>query len=1349
VLWAGALLLAAALDTDAFGSQPLRDRPVADGPGAVAHAERRNSLPTFIWAEGGPSLKDLGLTPEQAARRHLWTYAPRYRVSPATLAAAELWRVHDTGWGAVIVTFVQRREEVPVFRETLSVVMDRELRAVALTGYLSALPNPTKLPQLSQGTALAVALQVATGKWADPEAFAAVGTNGGWSRMMGPLLRAPAMVRPVLFALVDRLEPAFDLDLDDDRAVISSVDGRVLLFATQVNDAASYRAFADTAAPFLPWPTPSGPSTLPVPSALPDLYDPPYLAGQLVSLDNAGIATNDPWLPPNAMMLDGNNARAYADRSAPDGLYTADGGATSDVIIPATAPGTFDWTYDFTKAPGAQASQWNASGTHAFYAVNWLHDLYYGLGFDEASGNGQASNYGRGGKEDDAMHVEVQDYRTLNNATMAAHVDGNSPRMEMYVFTANTPSGVFVWGTGFDGGYGAGTGYGPNAYDVTGQLVVGKNGSGGGTDGCVGPLSNRAQISGGIALLSDAAGRCSHQAQVNAATDAGAQAIIVANPGNGYTNYLGLGPNDKPTVNMSADTAALLTSVLGGGTALTARVRHVVDVDRDAALDTTVVAHEWAHYLSNRLVGDSAGLTNSVARGMGEGWSDFNALLTDIKASDANVPSNAMWNGVWSEAPYAVTPASLADQNWYFGIRRFPYSADRTKNALTFKHVQDGVALPMLPVQPTNAPNSEIHDTGEVWCSTLFDAYVRLLNRLPFDEAQRRMRGYFVASLKATPVTPDFLEARDAWLAVAAAADPADLSDFVQAFAGRGMGLKATGPDRFSVDNHTVVEDFTTSATQAEVTSVTVVDDGPLYCDKDGILDVGEQGHVVVTLHNTGTTALPASTGAVQSTTAGVMLPGNGALAFGPVGPFATVTATAPITYAGARGPIAVSLKAIVTNPMLTAAVTKPVDLRFDADVVASDTETFEDQAQGWNTDWDTVTYGIGVEQVWQLFANSPVDNEILGPIPRWPAATYLISPPLQAGPGALTVTFKHRYQFRPGPDGGLLQLSVDGGNTWSDVPGGLLMPAYSGTMNGGTLNPLASKAAFVGQSPGYPTMQTQTVSFGTMYAGQTIQLRWSLGVDSNATGAGWELDDIQVTGLTALPFLAIGPDAAHCENRPPVANAGADRTVDEGTAVHLDGSASTDPDMQMLTLTWAQKSGPAVTLNGGDFTAPQVMGDTPLVFTLTASDGMLSATDDVTITVHDLDHPPVVTASGPAMVNAGAPAALTGTATDADNDPITVAWAQTAGTRVAITGANGLNASFIAPQTTQDLTFTLTATAAGVSVTSAAVTVHVNGTTMMPPPMDMPKKCGCGSAPGLAIALLALLVRRRHARRR
>ena len=37
--------------------------------------------------------------------------------------------------------------------------------------------------------------------------------------------------------------------------------------------------------------------------------------------------------------------------------------------------------------------------TQLFYDLNFLHDWFYVSGFDEKSGNGQASNYGRGGIE--------------------------------------------------------------------------------------------------------------------------------------------------------------------------------------------------------------------------------------------------------------------------------------------------------------------------------------------------------------------------------------------------------------------------------------------------------------------------------------------------------------------------------------------------------------------------------------------------------------------------------------------------------------------------------------------------------------------------------------------------------------------------------------------------------------------------------------------------------------------------------------------------------------------------------------------------------------------------------------
>ncbi len=61
-------------------------------------------------------------------------------------------------------------------------------------------------------------------------------------------------------------------------------------------------------------------------------------------------------------------------------------------------------------------------------------------------------------------------------------------------------------------------------------------------------------------------------------------------------------------------------------------------IDRDGGLDTEIVIHELTHGLSNRLVGNAAGLIWNVAGGMGEGWSDFYALslLNNTQTDDPN-----------------------------------------------------------------------------------------------------------------------------------------------------------------------------------------------------------------------------------------------------------------------------------------------------------------------------------------------------------------------------------------------------------------------------------------------------------------------------------------------------------------------------------------------------------------------------------------------------------------------------------------------------------------------------------------------------------------------------------------
>ena len=56
--------------------------------------------------------------------------------------------------------------------------------------------------------------------------------------------------------------------------------------------------------------------------------------------------------------------------------------------------------------------------------------------------------------------------------------------------------------------------------------------------------------------------------------------------------------------------------------------------------------------------------------------------------------------------------------------------------------------------------------------------------------------------------------------------------------------------------------------------------------------------------------------------------------------------------------------------------------------------------------------------------------------------------------------------------------------------------------------------------------------------------------------------------------------------NEAPTANAGPDQTADEGTAVTLDGSGSTDSDGTIATYTWTQTAGTGVTL---DETAPSM----------------------------------------------------------------------------------------------------------------------------------------------------------------
>ncbi|MFN7141537.1 MAG: M36 family metallopeptidase, partial [Limisphaerales bacterium] len=102
--------------------------------------------------------------------------------------------------------------------------------------------------------------------------------------------------------------------------------------------------------------------------------------------------------------------------------------------------------------------------------------------------------------------------------------------------------------------------------------------------------------------------------------------------------------------------------------------------DRDPSFDAHIILHEYAHGLSDRLVGGGTGMHSLQSRGLAEGWSDFYALalLTD--------PTNDV-HASYPFAPYVSQKLFSPEQNYYFGARRYPYSTDLNKNPLTFKDI--------------------------------------------------------------------------------------------------------------------------------------------------------------------------------------------------------------------------------------------------------------------------------------------------------------------------------------------------------------------------------------------------------------------------------------------------------------------------------------------------------------------------------------------------------------------------------------------------------------------------------------------------------------------------------------
>jgi uncharacterized repeat protein (TIGR01451 family) len=223
------------------------------------------------------------------------------------------------------------------------------------------------------------------------------------------------------------------------------------------------------------------------------------------------------------------------------------------------------------------------------------------------------------------------------------------------------------------------------------------------------------------------------------------------------------------------------------------------DVDGD--FDAEVVLHEYTHGLSTRLVGAGAGISALQTAGMGEGWSDFYALSFLSQASDDV-------DGVYAFGGYAVQQLNGLQLNYYFGIRRYPYSTSLSKNPLTFRDIDPFQVNPHpgVPISPLFGFNpltaNEVHSQGEVWCAMLWDVRAAFVRKYGFETGNETILRLVTDGMKLSPFNPTFTQARDAIIQADLVNNQgANYGELWMAFARRGLGFSAQAPDANTTSN--------------------------------------------------------------------------------------------------------------------------------------------------------------------------------------------------------------------------------------------------------------------------------------------------------------------------------------------------------------------------------------------------------------------------------------------------------------------------------------------------------------------------------------------------------------------
>ena len=438
-----------------------------------------------------------GQSSETIVRSFLSQNAALYGLSAADVN--DLVVLGDSKGGKSGLRMLRMEQQIdgrPVFQSETRFLIDRTGRLISSTGRL--VPRARSVAPKPDGGDLGavqaiVKLLAAEGRSADPASFSFPPANGGvWTAVAenDDYVAGTIYARQVLFPLgPGQLVQAWALVVftegeNDWYAIVDAATGD-LLWRKNIRQSVSahdarFRVFvqADGVTP-ADNPAPASPNTVTNGSGTQF----PFLPPTIVSMHTAMDATASPngWIDDcpggvctaNETQTLGNNTLTCLDRTAPANVCDTDAASqldgngrptgnpdanTRNRDFLGTAPRDYQTNFlppPQTTAADAEVGQTatgagNGSSTGAtdifrrgsvtqlFYITNWYHDKLFALGFDEASGNFQNTNFSGMGLGGDRVLGDAQDASGTNNANFSTPPDGVSGRMQMYRFTGPT-----------------------------------------------------------------------------------------------------------------------------------------------------------------------------------------------------------------------------------------------------------------------------------------------------------------------------------------------------------------------------------------------------------------------------------------------------------------------------------------------------------------------------------------------------------------------------------------------------------------------------------------------------------------------------------------------------------------------------------------------------------------------------------------------------------------------------------------------------------------------------------------------------------------------------------------------